>query len=67
MYGPTEATVWATAYKVSEQQSLVGTQKPSISIGKPIGNTQTYILDQYLQPVPIGISGELYIGWCMSC
>ncbi|MDF5727076.1 MAG: amino acid adenylation domain-containing protein [Rhizonema sp. PD38] len=62
MYGPTEATVWATTYEVSEQQSLVGTQKPSISIGKPIGNTQTYILDQYLQPVPIGISGELYIG-----
>ncbi len=62
MYGPTEATVWATAYEVSEQQSLVGTQKPAISIGKPIGNTQTYILDQYLQPVPIGISGELYIG-----
>ncbi len=62
MYGPTEATVWATAYQLSEQQSLVGTQKPAISIGKPIGNTQTYILDQYLQPVPIGISGELYIG-----
>ncbi len=61
MYGPTEATVWATAYEVSEQ-SLVGTQKPAISIGKPIGNTQTYILDQYLQPVPIGIKGELYIG-----
>ena len=62
MYGPTEATVWATAYEVSEQQFLVGTQKPAISIGKPIGNTQTYILDQYLQPVPIGINGELYIG-----
>ncbi len=62
MYGPTEATVWATTYELSKQQSLVGTQKPAISIGKPIGNTQTYILDQYLQPVPIGISGELYIG-----
>ena len=60
MYGPTEATVWATTYEV--QQSLVDTQKPAISIGKPIGNTQTYILDQYLQPVPIGINGELYIG-----
>jgi amino acid adenylation domain-containing protein len=62
MYGPTEATVWATTYEVGIQQSLVGTQKPAIYIGKPIGNTQTYILDQYLQPVPIGISGELYIG-----
>ena len=60
MYGPTEATVWATTYEV--QQSLVDTQKPAILIGKPIANTQTYILDQYLQPVPIGINGELYIG-----
>ncbi|PSB02088.1 non-ribosomal peptide synthetase [Merismopedia glauca] len=62
MYGPTEATVWATTYEVGVQQSLVDTQKPAMSIGKPIGNTQIYILDRHLQPVPIGISGELYIG-----
>jgi amino acid adenylation domain-containing protein len=61
MYGPTEATVWATTYEVGSQQS-VDAKKPAISIGKPIGNTQTYILDQYLQPVPIGINGELFIG-----
>ncbi len=55
MYGPTETTIWSTVYQITgaEQQ---------ISIGKPIANTETYILDAQLQPVPIGIPGELYIG-----
>ncbi len=53
-YGPTEATVWST---VAEISSL--SQKPPI--GRPITNTQIYILDKYLQPLPIGITGELYI------
>jgi amino acid adenylation domain-containing protein len=61
MYGPTEATVWATTYEV-DSQSLVSSEKSAMLIGKPIDNTQTYILDQYLQPVPIGVGGELYIG-----
>lgn len=61
MYGPTEATVWATTYKVNSQ-SLANTQKSAMLIGKPVDNTQIYILDQYLQPVPIGVNGELYIG-----
>ncbi|MBN3938515.1 amino acid adenylation domain-containing protein [Nostoc sp. NMS9] len=55
LYGPTETTIWSTGYKVTT------TNKP-ISIGCPLANTQTYILDSHLQPVPIGISGELYIG-----
>ncbi|GAX45188.1 amino acid adenylation domain-containing protein [Tolypothrix sp. NIES-4075] len=54
-YGPTEATVWST---VAEINTLY--EKPSI--GRPIANTQIYILDKSLQPVPIGIPGELYIG-----
>ncbi|WP_299409950.1 non-ribosomal peptide synthetase [Acaryochloris sp. IP29b_bin.148] len=62
MYGPTEATVWATTYEVSAQQFLDSSQQSAISIGKPIGNVQTYILDKYLQPVPVGVRGELYIG-----
>ncbi|HEY9671674.1 MAG TPA: amino acid adenylation domain-containing protein [Waterburya sp.] len=60
-YGPTEATVWSTvrAYTNSPLQSD-DNKKPSI--GRPITNTQVYILDSHLQPVPIGIPGELYIG-----
>ncbi|MDZ8224986.1 amino acid adenylation domain-containing protein [Nostoc sp. ChiVER01] len=54
-YGPTEATVWST---VAEIKSV--SEKPPI--GRPIANTEIYILDKHLQPVPIGILGELYIG-----
>ena len=53
-YGPTESTVWAT-YKEVE------TVGASVPIGRPVGNTQAYILDEHLQPVPIGVAGELYI------
>jgi amino acid adenylation domain-containing protein/non-ribosomal peptide synthase protein (TIGR01720 family) len=56
-YGPTEATVVATTCDLSGQ-----TFTQEIPIGKAIANIQTYILDTYLQPVPIGVSGELYIG-----
>ncbi len=55
MYGPTETTIWSTVYQITGAE-------PQISIGKPIANTQIYILDAQLQPVPIGIPGELYIG-----
>ena len=55
MYGPTETTVWSTCYKIEEGFELV-------SIGKPIDNTYTYILDEGLNLCPIGSSGQLYIG-----
>jgi len=55
-YGPTEATVWSSVYHCQSQE--LATQIP---IGRPISNTQIYILDSYLQPVPIGVPGELYI------
>jgi amino acid adenylation domain-containing protein len=56
MYGPTETTIWSSTSEVSEAESV-------ISIGKPIVNTEFYVLDDlHLQPVPIGIIGELCIG-----
>jgi amino acid adenylation domain-containing protein/FkbM family methyltransferase len=57
-YGPTEATVVATSGPVAPIEHPI---RPP-SIGYPIANTQIYILDEYLQPVPIGTTGELYIG-----
>ncbi|BAY66694.1 amino acid adenylation domain-containing protein (plasmid) [Calothrix brevissima NIES-22] len=53
-YGPTEATVWTTVAEIKYVS-----EKPHI--GRPIINTKIYILDKNLQPVPIGITGELYI------
>lgn len=55
MYGPTETTIWSTTYRVEEPGSTV-------SIGRPISNTQIYLLDAELQPVPVGEIGELFIG-----
>jgi len=56
-YGPTETTVTATIYKIPSQP-ITG----EVPIGRPMPHLQTYILDHYLQPVPIGVSGELHIG-----
>jgi len=55
MYGPTETTVWSTSYRIQEVGS-------SVSIGRPIASTQIYLLDEALQPVPVGEIGELFIG-----
>jgi len=58
-YGPTESTTFTCCYKIPRQ---LDANLTSIPIGKPIANTQVYILDPHLQPVPIGVIGELYIG-----
>ncbi|HEY7350649.1 MAG TPA: amino acid adenylation domain-containing protein [Ktedonobacterales bacterium] len=55
LYGPTETTIWSTIRQITPDTNL-------ITIGVPIANTQVYLLDASLQPVPIGVSGELYIG-----
>ncbi|MEM9004408.1 MAG: amino acid adenylation domain-containing protein [Cyanobacteria bacterium P01_F01_bin.86] len=57
-YGPTETVVGCCTYEVGKQD--IG--KKNIPIGRPIGNTQLYILDEQQRPLPIGIAGELYIG-----
>jgi acyl-coenzyme A synthetase/AMP-(fatty) acid ligase len=57
LYGPTEAAVDVT-YWACQREST----KPIVPIGRPVANTQIYILDRQMQPVPIGISGELHIG-----
>ena len=58
-YGPTETTVGVLTYPVHE---LMRDKSETVPLGRAIANTQVYILDHYLQPVPIGVAGELYIG-----
>jgi amino acid adenylation domain-containing protein len=58
VYGPTETTTFATFYPIQ----AVKASQTRIPIGRPLANTTVYILDEYLQPVPIGVSGILYIG-----
>ena len=57
-YGPTEATVIATAYEPPAWDSELA----ELPIGRPIAGATVYVLDRRFQPVPIGQPGELYIG-----
>jgi amino acid adenylation domain-containing protein len=56
LYGPTEATTYATWLQVKAGKE----RRPSV--GRPLGNTRIYILDESLRPVPVGVMGEIYIG-----
>ncbi len=62
LYGPTETTVWSTIYRVDANRSVANSSDAVVSIGRPIANTQIYILNKQLQPAPIGVPGEMYIG-----
>lgn len=57
-YGPTETVVGCCVYTVPQGEKATG----PVPIGQPIANTTLYVLDRFLQPVPIGAPGELYIG-----
>ncbi|RKH00097.1 non-ribosomal peptide synthetase [Corallococcus sp. CA053C] len=57
LYGSSEVSADSTAVEVTSAQSV-----PGVPIGRPIDNTQVYLLDARLQPVPLGVAGELYIG-----
>ncbi len=59
-YGPTEATIVATDWELPTDRELVLARE--VPIGRPIANVTAYILDRCLQPVPIGVPGELYLG-----
>ncbi len=53
-YGPTETTIWSSAWKVERTGPIL--------IGRPLANTQFYVLNSELLPLPVGVAGELYIG-----
>jgi len=57
-YGPTENTTFTCCYPVQREERFAG----SVPIGFPVSNTQVYILDTQLEPVPVGVVGELYTG-----
>lgn len=57
LYGPTETSITATFHRCSRDGGST-----SVPIGRPIANTRVYVLDEFSNPVPIGVSGELHIG-----
>lgn len=55
LYGPTETTIWSSAWRVAEDSERM-------SIGRPLSNTRMFVLDGQLRPLPVGVPGDLYIG-----
>jgi amino acid adenylation domain-containing protein len=55
VYGPTETTIWSTLHRVMPDD-------PYVSIGRPIANTNVYVVDEHGEPTPVGVPGEILIG-----
>ncbi|MBN3876528.1 MAG: non-ribosomal peptide synthetase [Nostoc sp.] len=67
LYGPTETTIWSSICQLRNESTQLEARNAIAfgaiaPIGRPIANTQFYILDSHLQPVPVGVAGELHIG-----
>ena len=62
IYGPTETTIWSTVKKIEKVRAYAENETAYEPIGRPINNVQIYLLDEFLQPVPIGVAGEIFIG-----
>ena len=56
-YGPTECTTFSCCYRIDRTE-----ESSSIPIGRPIANSEAYLLDKFLQPVPVGVLGEIFLG-----
>jgi non-ribosomal peptide synthetase component F len=69
MYGPTEACIDATAYRIPDDVEHLDGGLATMPIGRPLANYRVYVLDARLRPMPPGVPGELFIGaptvrWC---
>jgi len=61
-YGPTENTTFSCCYGMSEEEVQGERKQETVPIGRPIANTQGYVLDEGMDAVPVGVWGELYVG-----
>lgn len=62
IYGPTETTIWSTLKLLTGDRMLTKASSGYEPVGQPINNVQIYLLDKYMNPVPVGVAGEIYIG-----